>query len=91
MGGHRNRSITGQNEKKNGLFIFQDRGGDTNLIHAAKAGHKSIVEALLKKYADVDMTGKVNWLIEMNNYVCLILIVLIILNAGEKNWIVLGC
>jgi hypothetical protein len=29
------------------------------LIHAAKAGHKSIVEALLKKYADVDMTGKV--------------------------------
>lgn len=61
------------------------------MIHAAKAGHKSIVEALLKKYADVDMTGKVNWLIEMNNYVCLILIVLIILNAGEKNWIVLGC
>ena len=38
---------------------MQDRGGDTNLIHAAKAGHKSIVEALLKKYADVDMTGKV--------------------------------
>ena len=61
------------------------------MTHAAKAGHKSIVEALLKKYADVDMTGKVNWLIEMNNYVCLILIVLIILNAGEKNWIVLGC
>lgn len=29
------------------------------MIHAAKAGHKSIVEALLKKYADVDMTGKV--------------------------------
>lgn len=41
--------------------MTQDRGGDTNLIHAAKAGHKSIVEALLKKYADVDMTGKVNF------------------------------
>lgn len=39
--------------------LSQDRSGDTNLIHAAKAGHKSIVEALLKKYADVDMTGKV--------------------------------
>ena len=40
-------------------FSLKDRSGDTNLIHAAKAGHKSIVEALLKKYADVDMTGKV--------------------------------
>jgi len=40
-------------------MLLQDRSGDTNLIHAAKAGHKSIVEALLKKYADVDMTGKV--------------------------------
>lgn len=42
------------------LTITKDRSGDTNLIHAAKAGHKSIVEALLKKYADVDLTGKVN-------------------------------
>ena len=32
----------------------QDRGGDTNLILACKGGHKAIVEALLKRYADVD-------------------------------------
>jgi ankyrin repeat protein len=34
--------------------LFQDRAGDTNLIIASKAGHKTIVEALIKRYADVD-------------------------------------
>ena len=33
---------------------MQDRAGDTNLIIASKAGHKTIVEALIKRYADVD-------------------------------------
>lgn len=37
---------------------MQDRVGDTNLIHAVKGGHRGIVEALLKKYADVDICGK---------------------------------
>ena len=38
-----------------GAFLnIQDRGGDTNLILACKGGHKAIVEALLKKYADVN-------------------------------------
>lgn len=41
------------------MFIwFQDRGGDTCLIHAVKGGHRTVVEALLKKYADVDVLGK---------------------------------
>jgi hypothetical protein len=39
---------------------FQDRAGDTNLIHAVKGGHRGVVEALLKKYADVDISGKVS-------------------------------
>lgn len=39
---------------------FQDRAGDTNLIHAVKGGHRGVVEALLKKYADVDIPGKVS-------------------------------
>lgn len=66
--------------------LAQDRGGDTNLIHAAKAGHKSIVEALLKKYADVDMTGKVNsrYYPFDNRYK------IDHLNAGEENCLVLG-
>lgn len=34
--------------------------GDTTLIHAVKGGHRSVVEALLKKYADVDIPGKVS-------------------------------
>ena len=34
------------------------KGGDTNLILACKGGHKPIVEALLKKYADVDTRVK---------------------------------
>nr|XP_023022551.1 kinase D-interacting substrate of 220 kDa-like [Leptinotarsa decemlineata] len=37
---------------------LQDRSGDTNLIHAIKGGHRGTVEALLKKYADVDILGK---------------------------------
>ena len=38
-----------------GAYVnLQDRGGDTNLILASKGGHKAIVEALLKRYADVD-------------------------------------
>jgi hypothetical protein len=36
------------------LICVQDRAGDTNLIIASKAGHKTIVEALIKRYADVD-------------------------------------
>ena len=32
----------------------KDRAGDTNLIIAAKAGHKTIVDALIKRYADLD-------------------------------------
>lgn len=40
-------------------YYFQDRSSDTNLIHAVKGGHRNIVEALLKKYADVDVMGKV--------------------------------
>lgn len=28
------------------------------MIHAVKGGHRGIVEALLKKYADVDIPGK---------------------------------
>jgi len=42
-------------------FDFQDRAGDTNLIHAVKGGHRGVVEALLKKYADVDISGKVSF------------------------------
>jgi hypothetical protein len=42
------------------LATFQDRAGDTNLIHAVKGGHRGVVEALLKKYADVDIQGKVS-------------------------------
>jgi hypothetical protein len=42
-------------------FHFQDRAGDTNLIHAVKGGHRGVVEALLKKYADVDISGKVSF------------------------------
>lgn len=42
-------------------FHFQDRAGDTNLIHAVKGGHRGVVEALLKKYADVDIPGKVSF------------------------------
>ena len=37
---------------------LQDKAGDTNLIFAARGGHKLIVEALIKKYADVDIGGK---------------------------------
>ena len=53
-------------------MIFQDRAGDTNLIHASKGGHKSIVEALIRKYADVDIRGKDNktclhWAIDKNH------------------------
>lgn len=40
------------------LCILQDRNSDTNLIHAAKGGHHAVVQALLKKYCDVDMVGK---------------------------------
>ena len=40
------------------LLIFQDRNGDSNLIHAARGGHKKVVEALLKKHADIDCVGK---------------------------------
>lgn len=42
-------------------FHSQDRAGDTNLIHAVKGGHRGVVEALLKKYADVDIPGKVSF------------------------------
>lgn len=43
-----------------GAYInIQDRAGDTNLIHAVKGGHRGIVETLIKKYADVDIAGKV--------------------------------
>lgn len=28
------------------------------MIHAVKGGHRAIVEALLKKYADVNVAGK---------------------------------
>lgn len=44
-----------------GAYInLPDRNGDTNLIHAAKSGHYSIVDALLKKYADIDLAGAVS-------------------------------
>ena len=36
----------------------QDRNGDSNLIYAARGGHRTVVEALMKKYADVDLVGK---------------------------------
>lgn len=39
-------------------LLFQDRAGDTNLILAVKGGHRNVVEALLKKYADIDTPGK---------------------------------
>jgi ankyrin repeat-rich membrane spanning protein len=43
-----------------GAYInIQDKCGDTNLIHAVKGGHRGVVESLLKKYADVDIPGKV--------------------------------
>ena len=46
--------------------------GDTNLIHAAKGGHRGIVEALIKRHADVDVRGKDNktclhWAIDKNH------------------------
>lgn len=44
-----------------GAYInLPDRNGDTNLIHAAKAGHFSIVDALIRKYADIDLPGAVS-------------------------------
>ena len=48
------------------------KGGDTNLILACKGGHRPIVEALLKKYADVDSRGNDNktclyWAVEKNH------------------------
>jgi hypothetical protein len=49
-------------------FHFQDRAGDTNLIHAVKGGHRGVVEALLKKYADVDITGKVSFCLHKRNW-----------------------
>jgi hypothetical protein len=48
-------------------FHLQDRAGDTNLIHAVKGGHRGVVEALLKKYADVDITGKVSFSLPKSN------------------------
>ena len=36
------------------MKLKKDRAGDTNLIIAAKAGHKTIVDALIKRYADLD-------------------------------------
>ena len=33
---------------------WPEKAGDTNLIIAAKAGHKTIVDALIKRYADLD-------------------------------------
>ena len=36
-------------------FLFQDRAGDSNLILASKGGHKQIVDALVKRYADLDV------------------------------------
>ena len=46
----------GQRRGRDGGRVFGggDRGGDTNLILACKGGHKPMVEALLKRYADVD-------------------------------------
>ena len=42
-----------------GTYVnLQDKAGDTNLIFASRGGHKQIVEALIKKYADVDTRGK---------------------------------
>lgn len=43
----------------NSVLFFQDRVGDTNLIHAVKGGHRGVVEPLLKKYAEVNTPGKV--------------------------------
>ena len=44
-----------------GAYInLPDRNGDTNLIHASKAGHFSIVDALIRKYADIDLPGAVS-------------------------------
>lgn len=40
------------------IYILQDHSKDTPLIQAVKGGHKNIVEALLKKHVDVDLTGK---------------------------------
>lgn len=42
----------------NAYINTQDRAGDTPLIHAVKGGHRGVVEALLKKHADVDIQGK---------------------------------
>ena len=39
-------------------MLLQDRNGDSNLIYAARGGHRTVVEALLRKYADVDIVGK---------------------------------
>ena len=51
-----------------GAYInVQDRSGDTNLIHAVKGGHRGVVESLLKKYADVDIAGKVYFSIKILN------------------------
>lgn len=47
-----------------GAYInLPDRNGDTNLIHAAKAGHFSIVDALIRKYADIDLAGAVSYIV----------------------------
>ncbi len=51
---------------------LQDRSGDTNLIYASKGGHRAIVDALIKKYADVDIRGKdgktcLHWAIDRNH------------------------
>ena len=67
----------------------QDRNGDTNLIHAAKAGHKAIVDLLLKKHADVNMTGKerktaLYWAVEKNH----VAVVKALLNADPNLEIV---
>ena len=40
------------------MIMFQ--AGDTNLIHAVKGGHREVVKALLKKYADSDVEGVVS-------------------------------
>ena len=51
---------------------LQDRAGDTNLIYACKGGHRAVVDALIKKYADVDVRGKdgktaLHWAIDRNH------------------------
>ncbi|KAK4337261.1 hypothetical protein RND71_043259 [Anisodus tanguticus] len=41
----------------NSYVNLQDKNGDTSLIHASKAGHLQIVEALIKAHAAVDHQG----------------------------------